>query len=100
MGKAGKSRSDKIYVGFAAGIALPLIIFILVYFIENNQVSLMLYLKGLWHLQALIKLVSLCVFINLAIFWYFLRIKSESAARGVLGATLIYAFIVLFSRLL
>ncbi len=99
-GKDRKGRADKIAVGFAAGTILPVVLFILVYFFGNKQVSFQQYVKGLWHLQALVKLMSLCVFVNLGVFWYFLRVKQESAARGVLGATLFYAFLVLISRLL
>ena len=49
-------------------------------------------------MQALIKLGSLCVFANVGVFWLFLQKKYEKAARGVLGATILYAFVVLISR--
>jgi hypothetical protein len=52
----------------------------------------------MWRLQALIKIFSLCVFTNLAAFWGFLRLKYERAARGVLGATILYAIVVLISK--
>ena len=98
MGR-GNGRFDKLGIGFAAGLIIPVLIFFVIFFMENHEVTLPEYLKGLWQLRALIKLISLCVFGNLLLFWYFLRIKFELAARGVLGATFIYAFLVLLSRI-
>lgn len=99
MTRSRKNRYDRIGYGFAAGMIIPFLIFSLIYFMENREVIFSEYIKGLWGLRALIKLVSLCVIGNLLIFWYFLRIKFEAAARGVLGATFIWAFLVLLSRL-
>lgn len=99
MVKARLKVTDKMAFGLATGILLPVIVFFLVYFFENKDTPFSQYLNGLWQLKALIKLVSLCVFINLGVFWYFLKIRHETAARGVLGATIFYAFLVLFSRL-
>lgn len=89
---------DKTGIGLIAGFILPVIIFFVVYFFSENDISLSNYLNSLWHLQALVKLGSLCVFANVAIFFGFLQIKYEQAARGVLGATIVYALAVLISR--
>lgn len=85
-------------VGLIAGLLLPLVVFFVVYLIGENSVSFTDYLKGMWRMQALIKIFSLCVFTNLAMFWGFLQLKFERAARGVLGATILYALVVLISR--
>ena len=85
-------------VGSLVGLLLPVIIFFLVYFIGENSVSFADYLESMWKLQALVKIMSLCVFTNVAAFWGFLKLKYERAARGVLGATILYAFLVLTSR--
>ncbi len=93
-----KNALDTVGIGLLSGFLLPVIIFFLVYVFNENEVPFLQYVKGLWHLQALVKLGSLCVFANLLIFMGFLRIKYERAARGVLGATIIYAIVVLISR--
>ncbi|MCK3684546.1 hypothetical protein [Maribellus sp. YY47] len=98
MPKNRKHKLDTVGTGLLAGLALPLVIFLMVYLVRQPGISFSEYLTGLWRIHALIKIGSLCVFANLAVFWGFLRIKYERAARGVLGATLLYAFVVLISK--
>lgn len=98
MQQSPHRKLDKIEIGLLAGFLLPPVIFLLVYLIGENSVSFADYIKSMWRLQALIKIFSLCVFTNLAAFWGFLRLKYERAARGVLGATILYAIVVLISK--
>jgi len=89
---------DKSLVGFLAGFSVPVLIFFAVYLFGEKNVSFNNYVKSLWHLQALVKLGSLCVFANLVVFMGFIKINYERAARGVLGATIIYALAILISK--
>jgi len=98
MQQTRRKKIDRMEIGLLAGLILPVIIFFLVYLIGENSVSFSDYLKSMWRLNALIKILSLCVFANVAVFWGFLQLKCERAARGVLGATILYAFVVLISR--
>lgn len=98
MPQRRRNRFDNTETGFLVGFALPLAVFFVVYLFGNNNVSFVDYMKGLWKLQALIKLGSLCVFLNSAVFMGFIQLKFEKAARGVLGATIIYAIVVMISR--
>lgn len=98
MQRRSKNKYDTPGVGLITGLVLPVFLFFIVYLVKENTVSFVQYIKGMWHMQALIKLGSLCVFANAAVFWIFLKAKYEKAARGVLGATLLYAFVVLISR--
>ncbi len=98
MQQSRRNRFDNTGIGFLVGFVLPLAVFFVVYLFGNNDVSFADYLTGLWKLQALIKLGSLCVFLNSAVFMGFIQLKFEKAARGVLGATIIYAIVVLISR--
>jgi hypothetical protein len=91
-------KFDTVGTGFLAGMFVPLLIFFVVYLFEKDDVSFSGYISSLWRLHALLKLGSLCVFANLAVFMYFIRLKYDKAAKGVLGATLIYAFVVLISK--
>ena len=93
-----KNKADHLGLGFLIGFIFPLLIFFMVYLFNDNNGTFLEYMSGLWHLQALVKLGSLCVFANVAIFWAFIKMKYDKAARGVLGATIIYAFVVLISR--
>ncbi len=100
MQRKRKNKFDALGFGLLAGMILPLVIFMAIYLIGENSVDFSVYLKSLWKLNALLKVGSLCVFGNLAIFWIFLTLKYEKAARGVLAATLLYAFVVLISKAL
>jgi len=98
MQKRKINKFDTAGVGLLTGLLLPIAVFFIVYLVKENKVSFAEYVKGMWQMQALIKLGTLCVFTNVAVFWIFLKMKYEKAARGVLGATILYAFVVLISR--
>ncbi len=58
------------------------------------------FLKSFWEMKILLKLLSLCVFPNLGFFFLFYRNKLDMAARGVIMATFVYAFVVLITKLI
>ncbi len=98
MRRKNKKRLDQTLTGFLAGFFLPVLIFLGVWITGENDLSFRQYLENLWYLNALIKLGSLCVFANLLLFMGFIRLKYDRAAKGVLGATIIYALFVLLSK--
>lgn len=93
-----KNRFDNIGIGFLIGFVLPVLVFAFVYIAGKNDISILEYMYSLQQLNVLIKLGSLCVFVNSAVFMGFIHLKFEKTARGILGATIIYAFIILISR--
>lgn len=100
MARRNRKQLDSVVVGFAAGFSVPVLVFFAVYFFGEQDVSFTGYIRNLWRLQALVKLVSLCVFANLLVFMGFIRLKYDRAAQGVLGATILYGLAVLVSRAL
>jgi hypothetical protein len=98
MQRRKNNKFDNTGIGLFVGFLLPVIIFFAIYFIKENGISFSNYVGNLWYLQSLIKLGSLCVFANSAVFMGFIKLKYEKTARGILGATIIYAFVVLISR--
>lgn len=95
-----RKRFDNNGIGLLIGFVLPVIIFFAVYYFGESGITFSNYVGNLWHLHALVKLGSLCVFANSAVFMGFIKLKYDKAARGVLGATLFYALCVLISRAL
>ena len=91
------NRLDNVGIGFLIGFLLPVIIFFVVYLIGKKDISIAEYTNSLMQLNVLVKLGSLCVFVNSAVFMGFIKLKFEKTARGVLGATIIYAFVILIS---
>jgi len=98
MQRRKRKPFDSPGIGFLAGFLVPILVFFGVYWFGESDVSFENYMKNLWHLQALVKLGSLCVFANLLVFMGFIRLKYDQSARGVLGATILYALAVLISR--
>lgn len=98
MQRRKTNRLDNVGIGFLAGFLLPVIVFIVVWMIGKNDLTVQEYTKSLMQLNVLVKLGSLCVFLNSAAFMGFIQLKFEKTARGILGATIIYAFVVLISR--
>ncbi len=98
MQRRKTNRFDNISIGFLIGFVLPVVVFFVVYLIGKNDISVAEYIKSLQQLNVLIKLGSLCVFLNSAVFMGFIKLKFEKTARGILGATIIYAFAILISR--
>ncbi len=91
---------SKIKHGFYPGIIFPIIIFLVFYIVQYKEVSFKDYIESMWQFQLLFKLLSLCVVPNLLLFLYYFKQKKDMAARGVLMATFLYAFIVLISKAL
>ena len=98
MQRRKTNRLDNVGIGFLIGFLLPVLVFFAVYLIGKNDVSIADYTNSLMKLNVMIKLGSLCVFINSAAFMGLLQLKFEKTARGILGATIIYAFVVLISQ--
>lgn len=98
MQRHKKNNFDNTAVGFFAGLFLPVVIFFAVFFFSEKGLSFSSYIKNMWQLHALVKLGSLCVFANIAIFMGFIKLKYDKAARGVLAVTILYAFGVLISK--
>ncbi len=92
------NKLDNLGIGLLVGFLTPVIIFFAVYLIKERGISLSNYIGNLMYLQSLVKLGSLCVFANSAVFMGFIKLKYEKTARGILAATIIYAFVVLISR--
>lgn len=98
MQRRRTNRFDNVGIGFLIGFIVPVIVFFVVYLIGKSEISVSEYIKSLEQLNVLVKLGSLCVFLNSAIFMGFIKLKFEKTARGILGATILYAFVILISR--
>ncbi|MFA5329368.1 MAG: hypothetical protein WC384_16355 [Prolixibacteraceae bacterium] len=95
-----RDRHDRILTGFITGITLPLVIFLITYFVKFSEMNFQDYLNNLWQMKIFMKLLSICVFPNLGFFLYFYKKKYDMAARGVIMATFVYAFLVLITKLI
>ena len=95
-----RNRFDRILIGWLIGIFIPIILFLIVYITKYWEMSLRVYIHNIWQLKILLKLLSLCVFPNLGFFFFFYQKKYDMAARGVIMATFMYAFLVMTAKLI
>ncbi len=98
MQKRRSNRFDNIGIGVLIGFILPAIVFFTVYLINQTGSSLSEFTNSLNRLNVLLKVGSLCVFVNSVVFMGLIKLKYEKIARGILGATMVYAFIILISK--
>lgn len=95
-----RNRFDRILTGWLLGTIVPLIIFYITYEVKYSEMEFSVYLRNIWNMKIFLKLLSLCVFPNLAFFLLFYRQKYDMAARGVVMATFMYAFVVLIGKVM
>ena len=95
-----RNRFDRILTGWLLGTIVPLIIFFITYEVKYSEMEFSVYLRNIWNMKIFLKILSLCVFPNLAFFMVFYRQKYDMAARGVIMATFMYAFLVLIAKLI
>ena len=91
-------KQNRIRSGLIPGLLLPVAVFVAMYLLSGKKEVFSDYLYNLWILNALVKLLTLCVLPNLVLFLLFMGRKYDLAARGVLMATFLYAFIVVISK--
>lgn len=91
---------DNLVLGVLIGILSPVIactLFLYFMYPDENVVEI---LQGYAMRNVLTHVISLSVIINLPVFFILLYVSRENAARGVLGATIMYAFLILILKLI
>ena len=92
-------KYDSILLGLAVGLLTPALAFAIYFSIRDPQLHLIDVLARLTESGVLSYYISLSAIANLLAFFLFLRVNADRAARGVLGATLVYAFSILFIKI-
>jgi hypothetical protein len=87
------TKNTRLY-GFISGIITPVLVMIGFYLYQNPE-NFSLFWQQLASVNILSKMVSLCVVPNLLVFFIFMWRNKLNSAYGVIGATFIYAIIVL-----
>lgn len=92
-------KLDKMWIGTILGLISPLMVLVIFYLIYYTHISFYGFLSKYIEHKALVPLFSLCVIINLALFYLFIQKEKYYAARGIIFSTLIYAIIVFAYKL-
>ncbi len=91
-------KVDKLWVGLLLGVLLPLVVLFFFYLSSYAYLTVPMFLRKMVFQSILFKLLSLCAIVNLGTFFFFYQTKNDRAARGVIFATLIFAFIVMINQ--
>lgn len=89
---------DKVWIGVIAGLIAPAIALWLYYFINYRDLGIGRFIDLQKLGDTYTPLISLCVLANLAVFYPFIWKEKWRGAKGVIGATLIWAMLVLFLK--
>ena len=93
---------DHTLFGLILGLAAPFLGFFIYYLIKfyptgvNFKDYLILFAQ---HQYLIPPVMSLCVIMNAIIFFCYTHFRKDLTARGILGATLIYALIIILLKL-
>lgn len=85
------------FIGFFVGLIAPFVAFS-VFVLFVLELDLFQTISEVSKSDKLPHIISLSLLINLLIFFMKIKTKREKAARGILGATIFYAFIVLYLK--
>jgi hypothetical protein len=85
------------FIGFFVGLIAPFVAFS-VFVLFVLELDLFQTIFEISKSDKLPHIISLSLLINLVIFFMKIKTKREKAARGILGATIFYAFIVLYLK--
>ena len=95
-----KEKWNKIVYGLVPGMLAPVVTYFLIYFNLSGGRDMVEYFNYLESTHVLTKFLSLSVIPNLLLFFIFIWIDLLKTARGVLGATMIYAFAIVLIMVL
>ena len=85
-------RFDSMITGLVTGLLLPEIVITAFYYIKFSEMDINIFIQNMLLVNILSKIISLCVIPNLLLFFLYIWTNKLYAARGVIFATIIYAF--------
>jgi len=94
--KSIQGKTDNLASGILAGIVLPVIVYMAVYFSKIRTISETLFSSSVLMGNIIPLIISHCLLPNMLLFFLLLKINMETAAKGVLVATL-FLTVLLFA---
>ncbi len=93
-------KTDHFLVGFIGGLITPLIGFYVYYLFFFSYMGFTSFYNHISTSGKLISVMSLGVILNLVLFFIFYQTEKDRSLKGVVGATFVYAFVVLYFKIL
>lgn len=92
------SKWNQWWVGWIAGIILPLVGLLVMYLFDSSYHSLKNFILMSYQLGVMSNILSLSLLANLAGFYFFLNREWYYAVRGVIFAVLTWGSVILYFR--
>ncbi|MFP4621955.1 MAG: hypothetical protein ACLFM7_11640 [Bacteroidales bacterium] len=89
---------NSLKLGVVLGIAWPVAVMILFYFVKFANYPIGIFFEKLTDLELFSKFISVCVYPNLLLFFIFIWKNRLYSARGVLLATILLGFLVVIMK--
>lgn len=93
-------KKDAFLTGLIPGLILPFVGFYLYYLLFFNYMDIHSFIDHVVRINKAIAVLSLGAILNLALFFIFYQMQLDKSARGVIAATFIYAFVVVYFKVL
>ena len=84
-------------IGFVVGIISPFIAFS-IYVLFVMELDLFYMINKVLESNKLPHIISLSLLVNLLIFFMKIKTNRDTAARGILGATILYGFVIVYLK--
>lgn len=91
-------RKDKFIIGFIPGLIVPVLGGYIFYLIFFRYMDFNYFVNHIINSQKWVSVLSLGAILNLGLFFLFYRMEWDRSAKGVLAATFLYAFMVVYYK--
>lgn len=89
------SKIDTTLIGFILGMILPMVMYVLYYFVKYNNATWEQYVSVTKNIMMLPSMIKVCVFINLPVFMLFNILKKFNICKGLGVASFFYIIAML-----
>jgi hypothetical protein len=89
---------DHVFLGFLLGVIAPSIAILIFYYLNFSTSDLGSFLNLSVKEKLLSPLLSLCLIVNLGVFYLFIHFEKLFSARGVILATFLFGFIIVLLK--
>ncbi len=93
-----KKSWNSLKLGTVLGIAWPVVVMVVFYFLEFANYPLDIFFNKLMEMRLFSKFVSVCIYPNLLLFFIFIWKNRLYSARGVLLATILLGLFVMILK--
>ena len=94
------SQKNSKLTGFICGLIAPFAGLYVYYLLSFRYMGLRSFIARISEFGLLPGVISLSLIANLVLFFWFLRIKADNSAYGVIGATFLYGLIIVYLKFL